>query len=137
MTRLFSFAGILSLVLSFHARAEEAPKYTGVWVKEADGLSLTVNFTKPGELDYKVEAGENSITMHCTYTTEKDGLVKVKMTKKTLKGEFPFDPKDGFTFQFKLKVEKKEATISDFDANENAEAGKGAVEGKYTKKEVK
>jgi hypothetical protein len=65
---------------------------------------------------------------------EKDGLVKVKMVKKTIKGDFPFNPKDGFTFQFKLKIEKNEATLSDFDANENAESGKGAVEGKYIKK---
>jgi hypothetical protein len=137
MVRAVLFLSILGMLSATSVRAEEPPKYAGTWVKDADGLTLSIAFGKPGELDYKVEAGCNSLTMTCTYTVEKDGLVKVKMVKKTLKGEFPFDPKDGFTFQFKLKVDKNQATLSDFDANENAEAGKGAVEGKYTMKPAK
>ena len=135
--RLSLFASLFSLALTAAGRAEDAPKYAGTWAKEADGLAMTMTFKKPGELDYKVEAGDNSITMNCTYTVEKDGLVKVKLVKKTVKGELPFEPKEGFTFQFKLKVEKNKATLSDFDASENADSAKGAVEGTYAKKEEK
>lgn len=81
--------------------------------------------------------GDSLCTMACTYTVDKDGLLKAKMTKKTLKGDFPIELKDGFTFQFKLKVVKDVATVSDYDASEHAEAGKGAVEGEYKKKEDK
>jgi hypothetical protein len=137
MPHALKLLGILAMVATVPARADDAPKYAGTWVKDADGLMLSIVFGKPGELDYKVEAGDNSLTMSCSYTVDKDGLLKAKMVKKTIKGEFPFDPKEGFTFQFKVKLDKNVATISDFDANENAEAGKGAVEGKYTKKEPK
>ena len=137
MIRPLAIASLLSIALTAAGRTEEPAKYAGSWTKEADGLTLNLNFKKAGELDFKVEAGENSILMACTYDVAKDGTLKLKMVKKTIKGEFPFVPKDDFTFQFKLKVEKDQATLSDFDASENADTAKTLVEGKYTKKEEK
>jgi hypothetical protein len=135
MMRAFTLGLVAAFTLP--AMAEDAPKYTGTWVKEAEGLTLSAKFGKPGELVWKIEAGDASLTMDCTYTVEKDGLLKIKMVKKTAKGDFPFDPKDGFTFQFKIKIEKDEATLSDFDASEGADSGKAIVEGKYKKQAEK
>jgi hypothetical protein len=138
MIRLSMFAVLFSLASAVAGRAaEDAPKYAGYWTKDNDGITMNIHFKKEKELDFKVEMGDNSLTMRCSYTVEKDGLIKAKLVKKTIKGEFPFEPKDGFTFQFKLKIEKDKATLSDFDASENAENAKGAVEGKYSKKEEK
>ncbi len=130
------FASLVSLG-SYAADKEDAPKLAGTWTKDADGLALTMTFVKAGELKFKIETPDSSITFFSTYTVEKDGLIKTKLTKKELKGEFPFVPKDDFTYNFKVKVDGKTATISDFSASEGDENGKAIVEGKYKMKEEK
>lgn len=142
MTRLLTallavalFAGLGSI--SAEDKKDDKAKPTGVWSKEADGLKLTFDFTKADVLVLVAAAGENSLTVTGKYTVDKDGLIKVKSDKIEVKGEFPVKPKDGYTFQFKLKVDGKTAKLSDFDASESADEAKPAVEGEYAKAEKK
>jgi len=145
MTRLLTALLALALVAGFGSiRAEdkkdpkdEKGKPTGIWSKEADGLKLTFDFSKPDVLTLIAAAGENSMTVTGKYTVEKDGLIKVKSNKITVMGEFPVKPKDGYTFEFKVKVDGKKAKLTDFDASEGADEAKGAVEGEYTLEEKK
>lgn len=141
MTRLLiallavAFAGLGA------ARAEDKKddkaKPTGVWSKEADGLKLTFDFSKADVLVLVAGAGENSLTVTGKYTVEKNGLIKVTSNKIEVKGEFPVKPKDGYTFEFKLKADGKTAKVTDFDANEHADEARSAVEGEYAKEEKK
>ena len=142
MTRLLTallavalFAGLGSI--SAEDKKDDKSKPTGAWSKEADGLKLTFDFAKADVLVLVAAAGENSLTVTGKYTVDKDGLIKVKSDKIEVKGEFPVKPKDGYTFQFKLKVDGKIANLSDFDASESADEAKPAVEGEYAKQEKK
>ena len=145
MTRLLTavlavavFAGFGSIRAEDKKEAkDEKGKPAGVWAKEADGLKLTFDFGKPDVVTLIAAAGENSLTITGKYTMGKDGLIKMKSDKIEVKGEFPVKPKDGYTFEFKLKVDGKKAKLTDFDASESAEEAKGAVEGEYTKEEKK
>ncbi len=142
MTRLLTallavalFAGLGSI--RAEDKKDDKAKPTGVWSKETDGLKLTFDFTKADLLVLVAAAGENSLTVTGKYTVDKDGLIKVTSNKIDVKGEFPVKPKDGYTFQFKLKIDGKTAKLSDFDANESAEEARPVAEGEYTKEEKK
>ena len=114
---------------------DDKSKPTGVWAKEADGLKLTFDFSKPDVVIVIAASGENSLTLTSKYKVEKDGLIKATTTKIEVKGEFPVKPKDDYTFEFKVKVDGKKAKISDFGASEDADKAKEVVEGEYTKDE--
>ncbi len=118
-------------------KKDDKAKPTGVWSREADGLKLTFDFSKADVLVLVAGAGENSLTVTGKYTVEKNGLIKVTSNKIEVKGEFPVKPKDGYTFEFKLKADGKTAKVTDFDANEHADEAKPGVEGEYTKVEKK
>ena len=141
MTRLLTALLAVALAGLGAARAEDKKddkaKPTGVWSKEADGLKLTFDFGKADILVLVAAAGENSLTVTGKYTVEKDGLIKVKSDKIVVKGEFPVKPKDGYTFEFKLKADGKTAKVTDFDANESADEARHAVEGEYAKEAKK
>ncbi len=145
MTRLLTALLALALTAGLGSiRAEDKKdqkddkaKPAGVWFKEAEGLKLTFDFTKADVLVLVAAHGENSLTVTGKYTVDKDGLIKVTSEKIDVKGEFPVKPKDGYTFQFKLKADGKTAKLSEFDANENADEARPAVEGEYAKVEKK
>lgn len=145
MSRLIAALLVAGLFFGFGAtRAEdkkdpkdEKSKPTGVWTKDADGLKLVFDFSKADKVMIIAAAGENSLVIDCKYTVEKDGLIKATSTKIEVKGEFPVKPKEGYTMQFKIKVDGKKAKVSDFDASEDADNARGAVEGEYTLEEKK
>ncbi len=116
---------------------KKAQKLEGVWTKEVEQINLTLDFSKADVLVVTAAIGDNALVITTKTTVEKDGTVKAKMTKSEVKGDFPFKPMDGYEFSFKIKMDGKKATISDYTANEGEEQGKHAVEGEYAKKEKK
>jgi hypothetical protein len=116
---------------------KKAQKLDGVWTKEVEQINLTLDFSKADVLVVTAAIGDNALVITTKTTVEKDGTVKAKMTKSEVKGDFPFKPMDGYEFSFKIKMDGKKATISDYTANEGEEQGKHAVEGEYAKKEKK
>ena len=119
-------------------KKDEKPALKGTWTREHNGATIDLKFAKPGELALVVGLGDNTITVNCEYTLEKDGLVKVKVKGTEVKGMFPDDakPKDGLALSFKFKVDGKKATLSDFEAKDLAgkEGAKDALEGEYETK---
>jgi hypothetical protein len=138
---LFALAAVALLGGGLIADEKKEPKKdatpTGVWMKESDGLTLILDFTKADVLTVTVAAGENSLIITNKMTVEKDGTIKGKMTKSETKGEFPVMLKDGYEMSFKFKVDGKTAKLSDFTASEHEEQGKGATEGEYSLQEKK
>ena len=145
MTRLFAALIAAALFAGFApVRAEDKKdpkddksKPTGVWVKESDGLKLSFDFSKPDVVIVTAAIGENALVVTSKYKMEKDGLIKAATTKIEVKGEFPVKPKDGYNFEFQIKIDGKKAKITDFDANEEAAKGKEVIEGEYEKEEKK
>ncbi len=111
------------------------PALTGIWVRESNGLDLKVEFTGKDALKMSAFAEENGAIVTCKYTV-KDGVVKAKVTKVEVKGDFKSAPKEGLEFSFKWKVKGDTATLDDFEA-EGLEAAKPVLEGEYAKKKGK
>jgi len=125
-----SFAGFTA------AEDKEKPAaLTGIWTREANGLDLKVEFAGKDVLKMTAMADENGVTVTSKYTV-KDGVVKAKVTKVEVKGEFKSAPKEGLEFTFKWKVKGDTATLDDFEA-EGLENAKPVVEGEYAKKKGK
>jgi hypothetical protein len=149
MFRLLSAALVLALLGGINLADDKKPdenkaevkkdevKLAGIWNKEVEGLNLQFDFTTKDVLTLKAGAGENGLIITTKTSVDKDGRITAKSTKVEIKGEFPVKPSDKYEFSFKLKVDGKKATISDFKANENEEEAKHAVEGEYTLKEDK
>ena len=145
MTRLLTALIAVALFAGFAPlRAEDKKdpkddkaKPTGIWAKEADGLKLLFDFSKADIVIVTAAVGENALILTSKYKVEKDGLIKATTTKIEVMGEFPVKPKDGYNFEFKIKIDGKKARISDFGANEEADKGKEVVEGEYEKEEKK
>lgn len=112
----------------------EKPALKGTWTKETNGIVVDIKFGKDGEVAFVATAGENGVTVNCKYTVEKDGTIKAKVTGTEEKGSFPMRPKDGAEFSFKVKIDGKKATVSDFESKD-LEGAKDAVEGEYASKE--
>ncbi len=117
---------------------KKADAPTGVWVKKTDeGLTLQLDFTKKDVLVTTVTVEDKKLVITSKLTAGKDGKWTAKATKVENKNDFPVTPKDDYEFSFKLKVEKDAVTVSAFEANENQEEARTAVEGEYKKKEDK
>jgi hypothetical protein len=112
---------------------KDAAKLSGSWVREAEGFVLKFEFLKDEKAKVHVSAGDNGIVVSATFKQEKDD-VTLTVTKVDEKGEFPAKPKVGAELKFKLKVDGKKATLSDFKADD-AEQAKPIVEGEYSKKD--
>ena len=78
-------------------------------------------------------AEDSGVIATCKYTADKDGLVKAKITKVAVKGDFQNKPPEGLEFTFKWKAKGDTATLDDLtgDGLENA---KPVVEGEYERK---
>ena len=139
LTALFAAAlfAVCATVRAEDKKDDKVKPPTGVWEKEADGLKLSFDFSKPDVVIVTAAAGENSLILTSKYKIEKDGLIKATTNKIEVKGEFPVKPKDGYNFEFKIKIDGKKAKISDFGASEDADKAKEVVEGEYTKAEKK
>lgn len=130
----------LMLMLAFcgFAAAEDKDKpapLAGTWVREASGFDLKVEFSGKDVLVMSALADDHGATVTSKYTV-KDGVVKAKITKVVVKGDFKAAPKEGLEFTFKWKVKGDNATLDDFTA-EGLENAKPVIEGEYVKKKAK
>lgn len=128
----FTFA-LLALVAGVAVAEEkkDAPKLSGSWVREAEGLEIKFTF-EAKTVAISVMSGGNGMTATADYTIDKDGVVKAKITKVEEKGEFPAKPEKGLEMTMKVVVKDKKATISDFKSPH--EGAKAVIEGEYEKK---
>lgn len=135
-TLIGSFAMIaLAGVAIAEDKKDDKPALSGMWVREANGLDLKVEFVGKDVVKMSAMADENGVTVTSKYTV-KDGMVKAKVTKVEIKGEFKAAPKEGLEFTFKWKVKGDTATLDDFEG-EGLENAKPVVEGEYAKKKGK
>jgi RNA polymerase sigma factor (sigma-70 family) len=116
-------------------KKQEAPKsLTGTWVKKEGELKIEFAETEMRVYPH----GENKvIVVICSYTREKDALVKAKITgfdgnedaKKAIAEKIPV----GTEFTFKWKANKDAATLEDVKC-EKSELLKSHLEGEFGEK---
>jgi hypothetical protein len=129
---LFRIVGGFALALfATTATAEDKPAAT-TWTHESNGVVITFEFTKD-MLKGTVISGDDGFVATCKITTDKEGLVKAKMTAVEEKGKFPNLPKVGLEFSFKWKIDGDKAELSDLKGD-GVEDAKAVVEGEYKKK---
>lgn len=127
---------LATLVLSFFTfgliaadnAEKKAPTLKGTWVKKGDGFTMKFIFKDKKTMVVDVQAGDNTMILNCDYTVDKAGMVKAAVTKVKSSGEIHVP--DNYKFSFTIKVEGKNATISNFDASNKDEAA-AIVEGEY------
>lgn len=133
MIRTFALAltafAMSGLALADDKKKEEPPALTGTWLRESGGHDLKIEFTGKDSFKLSAFVEENGAIVTCKFAL-KDGVVKAKVTKVEVKGEFKAAPKEGAEFCFKWKVKGDTATLDDFDAP-GLEAAKPVVEGDY------
>jgi hypothetical protein len=129
---------VLAVLCGFAAAADDKDKpapLAGTWVREASGFDLKVEFTGKDVLKMTALADGNGAIVTSKYSV-KDGLVKAKITKVEVKGDFKAAPKEGLEFTFKWKVKAETATLDDFEG-EGLEQAKPVLEGEYAKQKAK
>ena len=114
---------------------KDKPAFSGIWVREAGGHNLKIEFTGKDSFKLSAFVEENGAVVTCKYSV-KDGVLKSKVTKVEVKGDFKAAPKEGAEFCFKWKVKGETATLDDFDAP-GLEAAKPVLEGEYAKQKGK
>ena len=114
---------------------KDKPAFSGIWVREASGHDLKIEFTGKDSFKLSAFVEENGAVVTCKYSV-KDGVLKAKVTKVEVKGDFKAAPKEGAEFCFKWKAKGETATLDDFEAP-GLEAAKPVLEGEYAKKKGK
>lgn len=109
---------------------------SGVWVREANGIDLKVEFVGKDTVNISAFHDENGVTAVCKYTTDKDGRLKAKITEVKEKGEFKNKPAVGVEFSFTWKAKGDTATLDDLKGEE-LENAKPVLEGDYERKKEK
>jgi hypothetical protein len=125
------------LALPWPATADEKdrPATSGSWARKEGELRL--EFADKGVLKILPHGDKVAITIVCSYTAAKDGVVKAKVTDlegkaevtETVKGHVPV----GTEFSFEWKVKAGTATLGDVKGDK-ADALKSHLEGEYEKK---
>jgi hypothetical protein len=137
MARLLAggFALALSAALCAAADDKKDPKdkpAVTTWEREVSGIDLKFEVGKDA-LKVFVFAGENGAIVTSTTTTDKDGLVKAKVTAVEEKGNFPSKPKVGLEWSFTWKEKGDAAELSGLKG-EGLEEAKPVLEGEYKRK---
>lgn len=138
MVRLLPpFAFAVVLVASGGTLAQDATKEkkagpSGVWVREAGGVEVKLDFTAgKGSLKASMSKGDDGVTATCMYEI-KDGVLKGEVTGVEEKGTFPNKPPVGFTFGFKWAAKGGTAELSDL-TGDFADNAKPLIEGEYAR----
>lgn len=135
MNRLITlaFASLVLFAVPAFADEKKPASPTGTWTHDAGGFEITIAFAK--NLTITAMNGENGIVVTASYTTEKDGTVKLKITKVDEKGNFPDKPPLGTEFSFEWKADGTKGKLANFKG-ENADAAKDVMEGDYKMKKA-
>jgi RNA polymerase sigma factor (sigma-70 family) len=135
-------AGIHALLRALHAMAfaedkkdDKPTAAAGKWEKK-DG-ELTMEFAGKDELKISPHGKDDVILILCSYTLDKDGLAKCKVTGFEGKAEIQDKLKEkvpvGTEFTFKWKVKADAGTLDEVKG-EKFELFKSHLEGDFTKK---
>ena len=112
---------------------QDKPALSGTWGKK--DAEPTVTFADDEVMKISPHGKDNIILVVCSYTADKDGKVKAKIT--SLEGLKANDVKDklpvGTEFGFTWKVKDGKATMEDYKSDK-LEAFKSLLEGEYDKK---
>jgi hypothetical protein len=129
--------GCVVLVAGASASADDKDKGTlsGTWVLK--GGEAKMAFSDKGVMKIFPHGESDVIVVVCNYTTEKDGVVRAKLTefegkdevKEKIKEKLPL----GSTFSFHWKVKGDTATLGDVKGD-NVELLKSHLEGEYSLK---
>lgn len=135
------FAGIHALLRAFHAIVfasddkKDDKAATGKWEKK-DG-ELTLDFAGKDELKISPHGKDELILILCSFSSDKEGLVKCKVTGFEGKAEIQDKLKEkipvGTEFTFKWKVKDDAGTLDEVKG-EKFEAFKSHLEGDFTRK---
>lgn len=136
------FAGFHALLRALHDQffvsadaKDEKPALSGKWEKKEG--ELTLEFAGKDELKISPHGKDDLILILCSYTVDKDGLAKCKVTGFEGKEEIQDKLKEkvpvGSEFTFKWMVNKDAATLEDVKG-EKFELFKSHLEGDFTKK---
>jgi hypothetical protein len=114
---------------------KDKPALSGTWVKKEG--ELKIEFADKEVLKVSPHGKDDLILIVCSYTVDKNGLVKAKVTdfegqdeaKQKVKEKLPVGTKFGFTW----KVKGEAATLADVEG-EKVETLKSHLEGEYQKK---
>jgi hypothetical protein len=114
---------------------EDKAALSGVW--ERKGGDLKIEFADKDVLKIAPHGDKAMFVIVCSYTVDKQGLVKVKLTDLEGKEELKQKAKDalpiGLKFSFKWQVKNDTATLDDVKGD-NADRLKSHLEGDYEKK---
>ena len=137
--RLLLAGGLLALlaplVRADDKKADEVKAPSGTWDKK-EGMGR-IEFADKGVVKIHPHGDKADIAFVCSYTADKDGVLKVKITehegsadlKAKLKERLPI----GTAFRFKWVVKDDTATVEDVEGKE-LEGLKSHFEGGYEKK---
>jgi len=125
--------------LSALASDEKADKAkagpSGAWARK-DGMQA-IEFADKDVLKLFPHGKEAGIVVVCSYSVDKEGLIKAKITELQAKEEVKAKLKElvpvGYEFSFKWKVKDDAATLGDVKG-ENPEHLKAHLEGDYEKR---
>jgi hypothetical protein len=116
------------------AEDKEKPALSGKWSKKEGQMQIVF----PGKDSVKLypHGDKLEIAIVCSYTIDKEGLVKAKITdfegkdeiKEQIKNKYPA----GFAFQFTWKTKGDAASLDNVDGKD-AEGLKSHLEGEYVK----
>jgi hypothetical protein len=139
----FAFVLACTVVLSagFFVSADDKkddkgkPALAGSWAKK--GGEMKIEFADKGVLKLLPHGDKAGIVIVCKYTSEKDGVVKAKITeleaKADIKEKLTQVVPVGLEFSFKCKVKDDAATLEDV-TGEKTETLKSHLEGDYERK---
>jgi hypothetical protein len=141
MFRPFAFA-VAVIALAGHAPADDKkdkkadpPAFSGVWVREVNGLDLKIEFAGKDGVKIAAFHDENGVIAVCKYKAEK-GVLKATITDVIVKGDFKNKPAKGLEFSFQWTVKGDTATLDDLTGKE-LESAKTVLEGEYERKKAK
>lgn len=131
-TFLASAALVAAAVIAAPTIADDKKMLEGSW--QLAGGEARIDFTKD-EIKISPHNKDEVILIVCTYTVEKDGVVKAKVSE--LQGTAKDKAKDkipaGLEFSFKWQAKDGAATLDDVKG-ENVDLFRSHLEGKYEKK---
>jgi hypothetical protein len=116
-------------------KKDDKPALSGTWArKEGD---LVIKFADKDVVKFQPHGDKKEFTVVCSYTREKEGRLKVKITELDASDEVKQKAKDhlpiGLEFSFQWKVKGDSAQLGNLEGKD-VEMLKSHLEGEYQKK---
>jgi hypothetical protein len=125
--------GVVALAAAAEEKKDDKAALSGTWAMK--GGELKVEFADKDTMKIFPHGKAEVLVIRCSYTADKDGLVKAKVTE--LEGEAKDKAKDhvpvGAEFTFRWKAKDGTAKLDEVKG-EKADVFKNHMEGEYEKK---